>query len=405
MGTNFPLFIWNCRYWQFEGLRVESADAANGQSQAHPVRAYQSSYLTFRRLLVQKHNRYQNGALLILEQTNNSLVEESEFYSFHRHGIAISRGNYNTIRRNYVNSRLYQNISGGYPSAHPDRGDGGITVYPGSNNIVENNIVENTSGAFDIEALGITINNRLLGNMALNNNYGVIFSVRGNSLDKMPQNNWLENHVALNSTYYGAYFRGNKNTMCKNCTALNSGLGGLAADLPSSLAGDGSPSFYSMNSLVMDNSSYGFLFQNQLNFGIEYSNAVRQSVNLSPTISSNYTKVSSSYSDSNLGSCKVFIPDNSPMKRAGKNGADIGANVLYRYENGGLTDKPLWDPSSGEFTCGAKVAGVNDIAGSSCFDVHKRLNVNTNNCSFPANYSSKQTGMEAPPNLKVTSVR
>jgi hypothetical protein len=29
---------------------------------------------------------------------------------------------------------------------------------------------------------------------------------------------------------------------------------------------------------------------------------------------------------------------------------------------------------------------VNDQAGTSCFDVQKRLNVNANGCSLPANY-------------------
>ena len=76
------------------------------------------------------------------------------------------------------------------------------------------------------------------------------------------------------------------------------------------------------------------------------------------------------------------------MKVAGVGGADIGANVLYRYHNGSLTNQPLWDPVTGAFPHGAIVAGVNDIAGSSAFDVHKRLNVNTNGCPFPSGYAS-----------------
>jgi len=74
------------------------------------------------------------------------------------------------------------------------------------------------------------------------------------------------------------------------------------------------------------------------------------------------------------------------MKRAGKNGADIGANVLYRYQDGVLTTQPLWDPVTGQFPCGAIVPGVNDLPGASCVDVHQRLNVNTNGCPFPAGY-------------------
>ncbi len=71
------------------------------------------------------------------------------------------------------------------------------------------------------------------------------------------------------------------------------------------------------------------------------------------------------------------------MKGAGVGGADIGANVLYRYGNGVLTTQPLWDLITGAFPRGAIVRGVNDIPGSSLFDVHKRLNVNTNGCFLP----------------------
>ena len=83
----------------------------------------------------------------------------------------------------------------------------------------------------------------------------------------------------------------------------------------------------------------------------------------------------------------MWIPENSPMKGAGTGGKDIGANVLYEYENGVLTQQPLWDRSSGAFRgCGELVSGLNDQAGSSCFDVQNRLNVNTNGCYFPSNY-------------------
>jgi hypothetical protein len=98
----------------------------------------------------------------------------------------------------------------------------------------------------------------------------------------------------------------------------------------------------------------------------------------------------------------VFIPENSILKGAGVAGADIGANVLYRYENGLLTKKPLWDPASGRFPCGATVPGLNDVAGSSCFDVHKRLNVNANGCSLPAGYGGQQP-LSSPLNLRIVS--
>jgi hypothetical protein len=38
----------------------------------------------------------------------------------------------------------------------------------------------------------------------------------------------------------------------------------------------------------------------------------------------------------------LFIPPNSPLKGAGQGGSDIGANIIYRYQDGVLTNQPLW---------------------------------------------------------------
>ncbi len=85
------------------------------------------------------------------------------------------------------------------------------------------------------------------------------------------------------------------------------------------------------------------------------------------------------------GQCIAWVPSGSNMKGLGKGGADLGATILYRYENGVLTSQRLWDRATGSFPCGAVVAGVND-GPIRCGNVHARLNVNTNGCNFPAGY-------------------
>jgi hypothetical protein len=70
----------------------------------------------------------------------------------------------------------------------------------------------------------------------------------------------------------------------------------------------------------------------------------------------------------------------------GFSGNDIGANIVYKYENGTLTDTKLWNQSTGAFPCGATITGVNDDAtfpDSACVNVHKRLNVGVNGCPIP----------------------
>jgi hypothetical protein len=74
------------------------------------------------------------------------------------------------------------------------------------------------------------------------------------------------------------------------------------------------------------------------------------------------------------------------MKGAGENGADIGANIIYRYQGGFLTNQKLWNQTTGQFPCGAVVSGVNDDAtfpSSSCINVNERLNVGVNGCPIP----------------------
>jgi hypothetical protein len=91
-----------------------------------------------------------------------------------------------------------------------------------------------------------------------------------------------------------------------------------------------------------------------------------------------------------MGSCYAWIPATSNLKGAGLGGADIGANVLYAYQDGVLTANKLWDTTNHTFVTGFKgatVAGVNDVAGSSLANIGARLHLGTaNGCAYPAGY-------------------
>jgi hypothetical protein len=137
---------------------------------------------------------------------------------------------------------------------------------------------------------------------------------------------------------------------------------------------------------------------NQASWGIDVVNAYGNGVNFNPP--ADMPQVMNERTiDPRLGSCLVFIPDDSPMKRAGKGGADIGANVLYRYHNGMLTPEPLWNPATGQFPCGALVDGVNNLPGESCFDVHVRLHVQAGGCDLPNGYGFGGNWGGTPPRL------
>ena len=152
-------------------------------------------------------------------------------------------------------------------------------------------------------------------------------------------------------------------------------------------------SLFTINALVHNSKYYGFLLRNQTEFSHKFPSSYNPKKDFSP----NYNYSNERTTDPKLGTCKVFIPRTSSVKGKGEGGADIGANILYRYEKGKLTNQRLWNPQTGAFPGGAIVKGVNNISGSSLFDVHKRLNVNTNGCAFPENYrEGNSTQVNAP---------
>ncbi|CAN5783597.1 hypothetical protein BH11MYX2_BH11MYX2_24860 [soil metagenome] len=79
----------------------------------------------------------------------------------------------------------------------------------------------------------------------------------------------------------------------------------------------------------------------------------------------------------------VYIPATSTPHGVGAGGADIGANLVYRRYNGAASTQKLWNQRTGAFPCGAIVSGVNDVAGKSCFDLHKRMRVGVAGCAIP----------------------
>ncbi|MGH8055862.1 MAG: hypothetical protein ACREOH_01305, partial [Candidatus Entotheonellia bacterium] len=333
----------------------------------------------------------------------NSLVEESEVYSYHRHGIILRGGSSNNVvRRCYVNSRNYTDIGGGYVTVQMTTGDAAFTNYPGSNNIIENNIAEVTYIGFEtIAASQSSTNNRFLGNIARSVSVGLHFTPQEPFTGHYVTGNTAENMVVIGAANVGIYARSGMNNRCDNCTVIDGTTTGIMADQVSS-APASSFSFYSTNSLAANNmNGSGFIMKNQGSFGLEYPNSYRNKTLFSPDASSSQI-TNERMIDPLMGSCKVFLPPTSPLKKVGKSGKDIGANVLFRYANGALTTTPLWDPRTGAFPCGAIVSGVNNVNGSSCFDVHQRLNVQTNGCLLPAGVGQSEE-LSAPANLRIVT--
>jgi hypothetical protein len=405
-GTSTGLRIASSAFVTVEGLRVKSLDNASGIATSNVI-VKASNNVTLKRLLVSHNNRYFNSHLIELNHSTRVLLEENELYFFHRHGILMYYTNDSVVRRNYGNARNSQGIPGGFNGTSGDNGSGDdfIVIYPGDNNIIENNIADGSMAkGYTVESVSISTNNRFYGNISNGPDRGITFDARGNSAALMPNDSYIENFVSINPSVAtfgkggreGVYSRSARNIQCKQCTVIGSPSRGYVADKHSSKSqGDGVYSFFVENSLVSNSTNIGF----QITADVQTWNGAAVSsynapTNFSPAVSNHW--VNKMTVDPGLGTCKVWIPDGSPMKGAGTGGKDIGANILYRYENGALTKVPLWDRATGEFPQGARVAGLNDVPNESLFDVHKRLNVNSNGCSFPANYGGGTSDTSAP---------
>jgi hypothetical protein len=401
-GTGPNTFeIWHCAYWTIEGVFARNIDSTSlsGGGEGTLFALQQSDHLTLRRNLGYNANAYGNSHGIALYNTNNTLVEENEIYYSTRHGILqgwdqnSNNPTGNIIRRNYVNGRGKDTAPGGFTctgSCENTTMDEGISCYPCMNTIVENNIVEDAYTGISIQGEKDPFNNKFLGNILLshagNGGYGSLgFSARDEggfvgTARQMPTDILVENTVIIDGTYAGC--GACKRLTWKNLTLINTTEGFIM--FPTG-QGDGHNSVTGQN-LYITNTSSGhaaFAISGEESQSFDY---VRAFSNAGGTgFDGSFTHTSTN--DPSMGTCKVWIPDGSNLKGAGLAGADIGANVLYRYINGTLTATPLWDTTTGKFPCGAQVAGINDVAGASCFDVHTRLNVNTGGCAFPTDFA------------------
>ncbi len=373
-GASDTVSIRNCAWWTLDGLTVRTADNMSSNL-GTGINVYQGSHMTVRRMLVTGSNRYANVGGLLTYYGDHNTVEENEVYDFITGGVNVY-GVGGIARRNYVNNRGRPELPNGYHG-----GSSGVGLHD-PDSIAENNVTEGTSSGVGSFAYGGTSNDLYVGNISLNEGFGVLISVPDHTVSLMTPT--VRNEVAIASRSYGAYIRDAVGSRTENSSFLGSVGSGFSADQLGELDG-GRPAVTS--GVVVDSLSafhdggYGFTLYNlSPGHGVNLDTFDVESESAGGTFSMMRTL------DPGLGTCVVFIPDTSPLKHQGLDGGDIGANVLFRTENGVETQEPLWDPTTGAFPCGAIVPGINDVPDASCFDVHVRLHVGTFGCTLPAWY-------------------
>lgn len=396
-GTAYPFRMQNCQYWIIEGLHIENGDfknTARGDARfGDALYLYADRLLVVRRNLLARNNRYSNSHLIDNYYSNHSLYIENEFYYFSRHGVLDMYGGFNTYRRNYFNSRGYADLADGRPSGAENRGDSAICLYPAHDSIVENNISEGQRVGYDIQCAyreNACNNNKFFGNISLHDVYGHVFKARGMGDSFMPHDTYAVNELVIDPGELGFYARATKNTVCDHCSFFGGGKAqmGVVADRGGrGETGDGNYSVVVKNSIVVNfHGLPGFGFMVEDGSGswqwtwenlVAYGNRIDYFPPVPNAHATNTVKL-----DPQLGTCRAWVPSQSPLKKA-KGLSDVGASIVYRYKDGQLSDSVLWDPKTREFPHGEVIPELNGVPGESVIDVQQRLNVGTNGCDLP----------------------
>jgi hypothetical protein len=404
-GKGRAMLVMSSAYVTLDGIVMSSKDnnydLAAYEQYGLPLYVLDSHHIVIKNAVLSNVNRYGNLPLLQLTRASDTLVEDSEFYNFHRHAIVTKPGTRVIIRRVYCNPRI-GGLVGGYPNGNgTNGGDACVAFYPCLNCIIENVIADGSPKSValaDLSASGGTPlqGNKILGSIgyktAIN---GINLNSRGKGLAYMPRDTTIDNVVIYNHQRASAIRNSDaKNTKIQNVTLIGSGsTRGITTDQRG--YGDGAYSTSMVNVLSHNHVEYGFVVQSGVqSWTGNEMNSYNNKYTAYPFPPSKWINLTTS--NPALGACTVWIPDGSSMKRGGVGGADIGANVLYRYQNGVLTNVGLWNKTTGAFPHGALVSGLNNIAGQSLYDVHIRLNINRNGCSFPAAYRNSATALVAP---------
>ena len=384
-GASAALAITSCAYWSVEGLVGKSADldAAHGGKAAAVFDFYQSSHITARKLVAAFPNRNFKRETIALSECTSSLLEDSEIYSYHQYGVFVYAGADNVLRRVYANSRSYPDLPS-LATRDVTRGDDGIILSDETKHtIVENCIGENNKEDF---YAGANPNDgtpqQILGSIAIDDFTGFGTSSRG-------WNTTYKDIVSLRVESDGLYLDNVTNTLVQGATFFAGKGGGVYMD---NTTANPTQSAFVTNALSLsDSTNTGFSSSGGQNLNIESSNAFGNATNYDFTEKfdddaghlQRCTSVAATAIGISTNQCLVYVPAASSMKGAGKSGADIGANIVFRYENGVLTNKKLWDATTGKFPCGAAVPGLTDVVGKSCTDVNERLNVGVKGCASP----------------------
>ncbi|MEK7390504.1 MAG: hypothetical protein AAB036_12505 [Elusimicrobiota bacterium] len=415
-GTAAAIFVSSGTKWIiFDGIVANSTTVCppgitcNGSqliATGSPFKAQNVDFITIKNSLFRNGNAYANNALVGFVDSRDCLVEDTEFYNYHRHAITFFVSERMTARRVYGNPRTGKIPNGyGLQESPVGSGDTLVSFYPCKDCLLENGIVDPgispaRAALSEMNATGNAYTHgpmpmsgtKVLGSICLKCRPNGIYANARKAAGAIysPTDITIENVFidATGNTANASRYSSVVNARLRHLTLLNGSYNGLVFDDPGTYGA--STISVSVRDVIVKGfaSRPGVLLAGAYVLTADKIWSSGNGTNFSPALPAQWG-AGSATTDPGLGACKLWIPAGAAAKGAGTNGSDIGATILYRYQNGQLTNLPLWNPTTGEFPHGATdLDGTNDNPGDSLFDVHHRLNVNRNGCPFPAGYGS-----------------
>jgi hypothetical protein len=364
-GQESAVSIVGCNHWVVQGLTATSknapVDGGTLFNAPHTVSVVNAQYVDLRRMLVQGNNAVYASAGMSLYNASYGHVVESEIYDFVNDGLSVNgpaQAGPVEVERVYINPRVYA----GTPGQH------GVGCYGGTV-LLENVVTEGAStGFYELTFTG-ALSVSLLGSLALGTPQGL--DVRLGFL-------FVRDFAAINGADAG---------QTGMSLTVNADAGAGASIFNVSLFHTGGAQLGSGGGTVVNLDSAegygtGINVLAPTAWRIESSNSFAPIPYAPPLDAGPYQQCANADPAIDVAPlCLVYVPPGSPMFDAGADGS-IGANIVYRYEDGGLTTTGLW--ACHTFPCGALSPGINDqVDAGTCSNLAARLNLGEGGCPLP----------------------
>ncbi len=324
-------------------INVEGIICKNSSANAFEILS--SDRVRVRRVSAANANTGQNAMLFWIYKSTNVLLEDCAAYGTGRKAIDIYESSYVIVRRLWGRNQSWSGV-GGAPL--------GLSLYGSSDNIVENSIFINANAtqAVGISVFSATYNaggssrNRIYGNVTYNYD---LYGFKNDSAQHIHTGNQFKDNVSIDNAS-GFYQAADNYMSISNMTFAGSTKWDYHIDIISALKPQYDPGFTVASTLKNTSSgcrnvgmkkggdSLVTLFEHSYNnsYGVRicYSGTSQGKGERCNTLNPAYA------TDTYGKGAYLMVP--AALRGKGENGADIGAQVLYCYQDGILSERPLW---------------------------------------------------------------